>query len=237
MKFHLFTADCKGSPKNCHYPNETVIEDAGQLAQAAAYDNVCGRFKGSYRSGDNFECCDCIMMDNDNDHSEEKTDWVTPEQFAAEMPDVAMAIVPSRNNMKVKNGKAARPKYHVAFPIAETADAKYVAALKAAIQKRFPYLDGNALDVSRFIFGAPCTEDDILWQDGWLTVDEVIGTEPDDLEDDLPAKPMGVIPNGQRNRTLSRFAGRVLKRYGECGRAYRIFLDEAAKCETPLSDP
>lgn len=236
MKFHLFTADCKGNPKNCRYPNEAVIENAGQLAQAAAYDNVCGRFKGSYRSGSNFEGCDCIMMDNDNDHSEEEADWITPEQFAAEMPDVAMALMPSRNNMKVKNGKAARPKYHVAFPIAETADAKYVASLKSAIQKRFPYLDDNALDASRFIFGAPCTEADILWQDGWLTVDEVIDTEPDDLEDDLPTKPMGVIPNGQRNRTLSRFAGRVLKRYGECERAYQIFLDETAKCETPLSN-
>ncbi len=239
MKFHLFTADCKGNPKNCLYPNVAVIEDAGQLAQAAAYDNVCGRFKGNHRSLDNFECCDCIMMDNDNDHSEEEEDWVTPEQFAAGMPDVAMAVVPSRNNMKVKNGKAARPKYHIVFPIAETTDAGQIASLKSAIQKEFPYLDGNALDASRFFFGVPCTEDDVLWQDGWLTVDEAIHTGPDDLEDYLedtiPVKPMDVIHNGERNNTLSRFVGRVLKRYGECDRAYQIFMDEAAKCETPLS--
>lgn len=236
MKFTIFTADCTGNQKNCKYPHENVISDASMLSKAVTKDNVCGRFKDDYRAGDNFQGCDCIMLDCDNDHSENPDDWITPEAFADTIPDVAMATVPSRNNMKEKNGKAARPKFHAIFPIAETADAKAVAELKRNIQRRYPFFDDNALDATRFAFGAPCDETEVLWQDGWLTIDETI--EPDEfLEDEFAvAKPLGVIPNGQRNRTLSRFAGRILKRYGECDRAYQIFLDEAQKCETPLSD-
>ena len=44
------------------------------------------------------------------------------------------------------------------------------------------------------------------------------------------------IPQGQRNNTMSRFAGRVIKRYGATERAYSIFLEEAEKCDPPLSD-
>ena len=237
MTFTLFTADAVGNPKNCLYPHEKQITDVRSLAMAVEADNVCGRFKDSYRSGDNFISCDCIMMDIDNDHSDEPDDWITMEQFAEMMPDVSMALVPSRNHMKSKNGKAARPKFHPTFPIQETQDAEYVARLKRAIHERFPFMDGNALDATRFAFGSPVRADDILWQDGWLNIDEVIDATPDNLEDEFPvSKPLGVIPNGQRNRTLSRFAGRVLKRYGECDRAYQIFLEEAQKCETPLSD-
>lgn len=236
MRFTIYTADCTGNAKNCLYPHENAITDAAALAGAAAMDNVCGRYKDDYRNGDNFRGCDCVMLDCDNDHSENPDDWITPEAFAGTQPDVQMAIVPSRNNMKEKNGKAARPKFHAIFPIADNTDAKAVGELKRNIQRQYPFFDDNALDATRFAFGAVCDEADILWQDGWMTIEDVI--EPGDfLEDDLPtAKPLGMIPNGQRNNTLNRFAGRVLKRYGECDRAYQIFLDEAKKCETPLSE-
>ena len=48
------------------------------------------------------------------------------------------------------------------------------------------------------------------------------------------ASPM--IPEGCRNATMSRFAGRVIKKYGDSEEAYRCFLDEAAKCAPPLED-
>lgn len=44
------------------------------------------------------------------------------------------------------------------------------------------------------------------------------------------------ITQGNRNNTLSRFAGRVLKRYGETDKAHEIFLDQAKKCDPPLDD-
>lgn len=44
------------------------------------------------------------------------------------------------------------------------------------------------------------------------------------------------IPEGNRNAALSHFAGRVLKKYGDCDKARQAFLDEAAKCVPPLDD-
>ncbi|MCR5487431.1 MAG: DUF5906 domain-containing protein [Lachnospiraceae bacterium] len=237
MKFTLYTANCTGNAKNCSYPNRREITDAASLAEAVQWDNVCGSFKGDYRSGDNFQGCDCVMLDCDNDHTEDPDRWVKPADFAATLPDVAMAVIPSRNNMKEKNGKAPRDKFHVILPTGEHTDAGEVADLKRRIQAQFPFFDGNALDATRFAFGAPCDEKDVIWQDGWMTIEDVLDEEDGGcLEDDLPMKPLGVIPNGERNRTLSRFAGKVLKRYGECDRAYSIFQDEAKKCETPLPE-
>jgi polysaccharide deacetylase 2 family uncharacterized protein YibQ len=40
---------------------------------------------------------------------------MTMEKFLAMMPEVSMAIVPSRNHMKPKDGKCARPRFHVYF--------------------------------------------------------------------------------------------------------------------------
>ncbi len=239
MEFTMYTADCVGNPKNCKYPNLNAILDAASLAKAVTHDNVCGHFKDDYRSGDNFLDCDCIMMDVDNDDTEDESKWLTPEDVAEEFSDIQLAIIPSRNNLKEKNGKKARPKFHVMFPIEKKTDPKEVADLKKAIWAREQKFDGNALDAARFVFGAPCNEEDVLWQDGFLTIDEEIGSivpNNDDLEDMLNMRPLGVIPDGQRNKTLNLFAGKVLKRYGDCDRSYQIFLEESKKCETPLTD-
>ena len=54
----------------------------------------------------------------------------------------------------------------------------------------------------------------------------------------LPMKPAtqgDVIPEGQRNSTLSRFALCVLKKYGvDNGKAQQAFAEESAKCSPPL---
>ena len=42
------------------------------------------------------------------------------------------------------------------------------------------------------------------------------------------------IPEGSRNATLSRFAGRVIKKYGDSDKAYQAFIEESAKCVPPL---
>ena len=58
----------------------------------------------------------------------------------------------------------------------------------------------------------------------------------DDEEDCDGVSIHGPITEGSRNNTLSRFAGKVLKRYGECEKAHEVFLEQAAKCEPPLED-
>lgn len=45
-----------------------------------------------------------------------------------------------------------------------------------------------------------------------------------------------MIPVGRRNSTLSRFAGRIVKRFGVTEQAYEIFLKEAEKCDPPMEE-
>lgn len=44
----------------------------------------------------------------------------------------------------------------------------------------------------------------------------------------------GPILAGSRNNTLSRFAGRVLKKYGITDKAHQLFQQRADQCDPPL---
>lgn len=48
------------------------------------------------------------------------------------------------------------------------------------IQKAYPFFDDNALDVARFIFGSD--PDEVVWHEGWVTIDEEVNPEPEDEE-------------------------------------------------------
>ena len=220
----FYTANCRGNAKNSLYPNKRVVDNEDDCMEVMAFDHVCAEFKNCRRSGDNFLSCDVDVMDCDNDHSDNPADWVHPEDLEEKIgKDVAFAVVPSRNHMKPKDGRSARPRFHVYFPHDPVADGDACAALKKAVQQKFPFFDGNAIDSARFIFGNPCSE--ILWHEGEITIDCIV-------------IPQGgrEIPQGQRNATMSHFAGRVVKRYGATEKAYGIFMEEADKCSPPLED-
>lgn len=224
MKMTFYTANCRGNAKNSIYPNKRVIDNEDDCLEVMAFDHVCAEFKNCRRSGDNFLSCDVDVMDCDNDHSDNPADWVHPKDLEEKIgKDVAFVAVPSRNNMKSKDGRSARPRFHVYFPHDPVTDGDACAALKKAVQQKFPFFDGNAIDSARFIFGNPCSE--ILWHEGEITIDCIV-------------RPQGgrEIPQGQRNATMSHFAGRVVKRYGATEKAYGIFMEEADKCSPPLED-
>ena len=153
MRMTLYRSNSRGNAKNCSYPVKCVVDNEEDCLAATAFDHVCGKFKGSYRSVDNFEEADCSVADCDNSHSDNPKDWVYPEDMAEKLPEVSYAILPSRSNMKPKGGKSARPRFHMYFPHDPVTDADAYAALKKAIQQKFPFFDGNALDAARFIFG------------------------------------------------------------------------------------
>lgn len=222
MKLTFYTANCRGNAKNSLYPNKRVVDNEDDFLEVMAFDHVCGEFKEFRRGSDNFLCSDVDVMDCDNDHSDNPEEWIFPEILLERLDDVSFVIVPSRNNQKIKDGKSARPRFHVYFPHDPVTDAASCAGLKRAIQKQFPFFDGNALDAARFIFGNPT--EDILWHEGELTIDCLVKT------------PERGIPQGQRNSTMSHFAGRVLKRYGNTDKAYRIFREEAEKCNPLLEE-
>ena len=229
MDFTLSVASVRCDAKNCSYPVMVRVSDADGLADAAKFDHVCGEFRKDYRSTANFIRADVIVMDCDNDHSDDPAEWLTEDKLDGMMACICYALVPSRNHMLVKNGKSARPRFHVYFPVGEVTDAWEYAELKRAVQAEFPFFDGNALDAARFIFGAD--SGDVVWHDGFINIDEEVG-QPD--FDEGLGNGSGPIVAGTRNSTLSRFAGRALKRYGECGKAHQLFMEEADKCDPPL---
>ena len=222
MKFTVFTAFCTGREANCRYPQKREIQTAQELKEAAQFDHVCAAYKNNYRSRDNFLWSDVVVMDCDNDHTENPQEWVTGEGLLAMLPGIAMAIVPSRNNGKAKDGRAARPRFHAYFPIPKLEDEKAYSLLKQEIRERFPFFDEAALDSARFLYGTPTEA--VLWQEGEETILTIFQS----------TRQEGSIPQGQRNNTMSRFAGRIVKRYGDSERAYSIFLEEANKCSPPL---
>ena len=228
MKITLSLAKVSGQPSNRFYPQAVSVTDAVQMAGAMAFDHVCGRFKNNRRSRENFISSDCIVMDCDNSHSDDPSAWIRPEDHETVFPDISCVIVPSRNHMKAKSGKATRPRFHVYFPISEMTDEAEYAALKRGIQHAFPFFDTNALDSARFIFGNGSLDpDQVIWQEGDCSVQEYLffneGTDPEDI-----------IPEGSRNSALSIFAARILKRYGNSPEAHEAFREEADKCDPPL---
>ena len=237
MQMTLFHADVVGKAANCAYPHKVVVADTDALKCVIAHDHVCATYKNNYRNIANFQMSDVVPMDIDNDHSDDPAEWITEDKMDELFGSIDYVLVPSRHHMLPKDGKSARPRYHVYFPIENCTDADEYVAIKVDLQKAYPFFDDNALDAARFLFGAD--SDEVVWHEGWMLItdDLVIEETPAEDDEDFDGGSIhGPITEGSRNNTLSRFAGKVLKRYGECDKAYEVFLEQAAKCEPPLDD-
>ena len=238
MQMTIFTADCVGNAANCSYPNKVEVKCPKDMETAVARDHVCATYTNNYRNEQNFLESDVIPMDIDNDHSEDPKDWITEEKMKEMFGSIDFILVPSRHHMVAKDGKPARPKYHVYFPVSAIKDAETYKKFKALLQKVYPFFDANALDAARFLFGATVDESEVVWNEGWMSIiDDIEDAPEEDDDEDFDGDTIsGTITQGNRNNTLSRFAGRVLKRYGETDKAHEIFLDQAKKCDPPLDD-
>jgi len=71
-------------------------------------------------------------------HSDNPEDWITPNDVMQAFPNVSFAIHYSRSNNKAKNGKTARPKFHVLFPIDYETDATKYKEIKQKVNLIFP---------------------------------------------------------------------------------------------------
>ena len=232
MKFTLYHSDSRETPANCTYMHKVEVTDKDTLLRAVAHDYVCAEYKDGYRSNDNFLGSDCLPVDCDNDHSDDPEEWVYPSDVANAFPGVAFAVHYSRNHMKMKAGKAARPKFHVFFSIARVTDAGQYSELKKLVNTIFPYFDTKALDAARFFFGTQKPQVEIF--DGPMTLSTFLAD--DDFDADLDSGSYGdiVIPEGSRNATLSHYAGRILKRFGNTEEAHTHFEEVTACCQPPL---
>ena len=232
MKFTLYHSDSREMPGNCTYAHRVEVTSKDALVQTVSHDYVCAEYRDGYRSNDNFVGSDCLPVDCDNDHSDDPEAWVYPSDVANAFPGVAFAVHYSRNHMKVKAGKAARPKFHVFFSIDRITDASQYSELKKLVNTIFPYFDTKALDAARFFFGTQKPEVEIF--DGPMTLSTFFADDDFDRDMDLGSYGDVVIPEGSRNATLSHYAGRILKRFGNTEEAHTHFAEVAACCQPPL---
>lgn len=230
IQFTLYTADCAGNVLNCVYPNKTVISDVKSMLKAVKADHVSVKYRDSYRSSANFIQADNVVLDCDNDHSDDPKDWVTFHDVALAFPGVPFVVASSRNHMKQKKEKGPRPRFHVYFMTSTITDQNEYTKLKRQITAVFPYFDQNALDSARFIFGAENVE--VEFFDGDKDLMEFL--DEDDFQDWDDEQEQ--IPEGKRNSTMSRYAGKLIKRYGNTAEVYELFIEHAKKCNPPLEE-
>lgn len=232
MRFTLYRSNCLEVPENCTYPHKVEVTGKDSLIEAVKHDYVCAEYQGNYRSNDNFIGSDCLPVDCDNDHSDDPDEWVYPSDVATAFPGVAFAVHYSRNHMKAKGGKAARPKFHVFFAIDRVIEPGQYSEMKKLVNTIFAYFDTKALDAARFFFGTKEPEVEIF--DGPMTLTTFL--TDDDFDANMDSGSYGdiVIPEGSRNATLSHYAGRILKRFGNTDEAHKHFAEVAACCQPPL---
>lgn len=229
MQMTIYDAATVGSRSNCVYPNPVTVTDADTMRQAAAFDHVCAAYKQNYHSVDNFLKADCLPMDCDNDHSDDPDDWLTPFDVAMDFPGVGMVFVYSKSHMKQKGKRGPRPRFHVYFICTETTNSEIYSSWKDRLIADYPYFDDGAKDSARFLFGVKNAVVEVY--DGEITIDEFLAdsfAEWDAVQ--------GQIPEGSRNKTMSHYAGRIIKRLGNTEEAHKQFLKEAEKCSPPLDD-
>ena len=232
MRFTLYRSNCLEVPENCTYPHKVEVTGKDSLIEAVKHDYVCAEYQGNYRSNDNFIGSDCLPVDCDNDHSDDPEEWVYPSDVATAFPGVSFAVHYSRNHMKAKGGKAARPKFHVFFAIDRVIEPGQYSEMKKLVNSIFPYFDTKALDAARFFFGTKEPEVEIF--DGPMTLTTFLTDDNFDTNMDSGSYGDIVIPEGSRNATLSHYAGRILKRFGNTDEAHKHFAEVAACCQPPL---
>ena len=227
MKLTIYSSDVCGEASNVYYPKRIVATDVSSFKQAVSFDHVAAEYKDNYRSNVNFQKADHISMDCDNEKSDDPETWISPEDVLRLFSGVSLATATSRNHMKEKGKKSARPRFHVYFPIPETEDAESYSELKGELAELFPFFDAGALGSARFMFGNPNTE--VTWSEGQELITDFIRddfSKWDDAQEE--------IPEGTRNKTLSHYAGRVIIRLGATEEAYEMFLKKAGLCNPPL---
>ncbi len=230
ISFTLYASNSSGNLSNCVYPKKVLITDKASMIDAIKYDHVSANFKNNYRNTTNFIKADNAVLDCDNDHSDNPKDWVSVDDVAKTFEDIPFIAAYSRNHMNQKGNRTPRPRFHIYFMIKEITDSAEYAKLKQKIAAAFSYFDNNALDSARFIFGTDTPNIEI--HDGSKSIEEYL----DSISFENWDATKDEVPEGTRNSTMSRYAGRVLVRLGNTDEAYALFQKEAEKCNPPLDE-
>ena len=213
--------------------HDHVLAEIGEGTQ-----KTTGQVERYHRADDCFIRADVIGMDVDNSHSDNSADWVTPEQLSEKLPGVKFAIIYSLNNMKEKDGKAARPKFHCYFFLScEFNEAEKVKALKVRLMNYLPNIfDTKCKEATRLFFGVANPNGKFF--DGDKRIDTFLNEAKAETAKTSKAvrkfKELdGVIPVGERDNTLFNYALHYLMRYTP-ETARKKYDAKAATCAEPL---
>ena len=231
--------------KNTRYPNKVEVQNTDTFKELVSFDHTVVRFKDDYRKIDNFLESNCVMFDVDNAESDDPVKWIHPKDVQSSFPGVLFYVCFSRNHEKAKNGKAARPKFHVYFPIKAITDCKEYTQLKEDVCSVFDYFDKGAKDAARFFFGV--TDPQVEFYSGDTLLSEYMemkSRSQNDMssscgyKDDIQQLSFNteIIPQGTRNSTMISKAAKYLKRWGESVEARNRYLETAKKCVPPLEE-
>lgn len=234
----LYYSVVRGNASNTKYPQRMEVNSSEDLEKVVCYDHVCAKYVGGHRKNDNFISADCSMFDVDNIDSDDPDKWITPDMVCTAFPDVPFYVSYSRNNMKEKNGKAPRPKFHVYFPDKICTVRKSYEDLKDRVCRYFPAFDQNAKDSARLFYGV---ENPVIkFFDGGVLLSDFMETVRTDEEitsaKTYGKRELGIIPEGSRHCTLISYAARILKRYGDTEQAALLFESECGKCVPRLGE-
>ncbi len=236
--FTLFYSNTCQTASNQFYPNEIQISSENDLKTAVSHDHVCARYKNNHRKKEHFIHSDCTMFDIDNSDSANPSDCIYPVDVKEKFPNVCFYIVFSRNHMKIKDGKAARPKFHVYFPDRLIENSTEYQKLKNKVCAYFTAFDANAKDSARFFFGVENPQ--IEFQDGDIVLSDFMETVELDIQESFNKNSFpennSIIPYGKRHSTLFDYATRVVTRWGESDKAYSAFCSEIKKCVPPMEE-
>lgn len=237
------TRDTFQNRYNVSYPEVIEIKAFADLKDAVRFDHVGAIYKDNRRSVANFLSADCIVMDVDNNGTEDKNAWIAPVTLQKIFPDVEYYVIYSRHDDKEKiiegkDGKgekrySPRPRFHIYFPLSEAVnDAEQLTRLKEALLEICPAFDKSAADAARFIFGVE--EPKGLPFYGSTYVDNFIAQQQQKPEVIIPEivddkEFSGVIHAGTRNSKLYNIAINALSRYSE-EEARKIFDEACERC-------
>ena len=225
----VYYSDVTHKKSNKFYPHKIEIKTIDDLKKAVSFDYTGCEFKEFTRGNENFLSTDCILLDVDNDDSEAPEDWVTVEMVKEYFSNVEMYIHYSTHHLIEKNGKAARPKFHLLFPIAKIEDGLTFQQLKKKVSNYFPFFDGNAMDNGRFFFGTKPPQ--VEYIKGSITLDKFIAWADSDYSSNIE------IGEGHRNGYLCSFGARVVKKIGYVDEAYEAILKRNEEvCKPPLEE-
>lgn len=231
FKITLTPSNYYQDAKKSKYLNPVIIESLEDFKKVILKDYACAVYKDNHRSIDDFLYSDAIVFDIDNDHSENPDDWITPDKVSSFFDDVPIYIQYSRNHMKIKNGKPARPKFHIIMPIDKVTDAKEYRDMKEKVYSIFPFVDGQALDSARLLFGT--AEPNVDYIDGTRTLTDFLK----EYDNEAKFAQLGeTIPQGSRNKTMHSIALKLLTRYGLCNESLDKYREASTKCSPPLKN-